>query len=71
MAENVKLLPNVEQDTMQAAVDELRRTLPKQLEYAALVATLRRQRYEANRKAGFNHEDALWLCTLPDCDIST
>lgn len=55
-------IPNTERDKLVAQVEQLKRTMPIMLEYAALNAQLKRAQYLAFVQQGFTPSQALELC---------
>jgi hypothetical protein len=59
--DNVRPLPNVEQDSQRANLEAMRRNLPLLLETLPMFAQLRKAAYDAYLEAGFSEEQALKL----------
>ena len=59
--DNVRPIPNVEQDNQRANLEAMRRNLPLLLETLPMIAQLRKAAYDAYLEAGFSEEQALKL----------
>lgn len=60
--DNVKELPNIEQDKLQGSVEFMVRNMPVYESYAKQLARIRRMAYNAYITEGFTPEQSTILC---------
>lgn len=65
MSDNIRQIPNPEQDKILAGLAQMERMLPHLAQYTKLTAQLKRTQYLAYIEAGFDQAQALELCKVP------
>ena len=62
MNDSVQPVATIPKDDMRAEIEKMKRAVPILMEYAELIAQIRKAGYDAYIKQGFTPEQALQLC---------